>query len=389
MSLHFKKRRFDAVQKQYEKYEETVTAYVGFFDSIEEREPKEALLAMDERQGRLFMAQERIESGLQIEGDIAAKLPQISLQKFNGNFSEWTPFWSNFETLVHNNRSLNDYTRMVLLRNHLDEGPKGHIQGLAEARESYGKAIRILQKQYGNKRRIIAHHIHQILQANPPTGNKTSPQVHRAHHDELNCNVLSLENQGLKAEQYSTILQPIIEWKLPRAVRIEWEKKTIEMSEDQYNTLTVKDVLKCYDTYTKSREAIESFTVYRPEENKEDAPRPQKRANMPTVNQNLATSSQAQEEVVKGMQQMQVAATREREQTGKQAKKKTWSCILCKGPHLAKDCTTRMDVKERQAKVEANNFCTNCLRPNHNEGRCRFENQCTKCTGRHHTLLHK
>ena len=102
MSLHFKKRRFDAVQKQYEKYEETVTTYVGFFDSIEEREPKEVLLAMDERQGRLFMAQERIESGLQIEGDIAAKLPQISLQKFNGNFSEWTPFWSNFETLVHN-----------------------------------------------------------------------------------------------------------------------------------------------------------------------------------------------------------------------------------------------------------------------------------------------
>ncbi|XP_062704435.1 uncharacterized protein LOC134286779 [Aedes albopictus] len=65
-------------------------------------------------------------------------------------------------------------------------------------------------------------------------------------------------------------------------------------------------------------------------------------------------------------------------------------CELCNGPHLNFKCTEfrNMTVAQRYAKVREANVCFNCLRKGHRSSNCQSERTCSKCSAKHHTMLH-
>ena len=61
------------------------------------------------------------------------------------------------------------------------------------------------------------------------------------------------------------------------------------------------------------------------------------------------------------------------------------SCVFCKGPHTANQCTTT-DHQRRLDIVKPNHLCFNCL-GKHKVSTCSSKHRCRKCHHKHHTSL--
>ena len=70
------------------------------------------------------------------------QLPKISLPSFNGDLMQWTTFWNQFQTIVHNNDDLDTFTKLAYLRVSIKDP---HIHALlcsrAETDEHYDEMI--------------------------------------------------------------------------------------------------------------------------------------------------------------------------------------------------------------------------------------------------------
>lgn len=65
-------------------------------------------------------------------------------------------------------------------------------------------------------------------------------------------------------------------------------------------------------------------------------------------------------------------------------------CCMCKENHTLKSCSkfVNLNPKDRITFIKKEKVCSNCLGTNHKAERCFSKNNCTKCSAKHHTLLH-
>ena len=82
-----------------------------------------------------------------------ARLPKISLPRFNGDIMKWTAFWDSYKSAVHDNDELSDVDKFNYLRSLLERTAYEAIAGLTLSSANYGEAIDILVKRFGNKQR--------------------------------------------------------------------------------------------------------------------------------------------------------------------------------------------------------------------------------------------
>ena len=81
------------------------------------------------------------------------KLPKLTLKKFNGDLTKWTPFWDSFESSIDHNPDLSEVDKFNYL-NSLLEGPASEaVSGLKLTAANYLEAIAILRRRFGNKQR--------------------------------------------------------------------------------------------------------------------------------------------------------------------------------------------------------------------------------------------
>lgn len=66
-------------------------------------------------------------------------------------------------------------------------------------------------------------------------------------------------------------------------------------------------------------------------------------------------------------------------------------CLFCPGNHLSANCSKfiQMSLDERYAAVQKFKLCFRCLSFTHRCLQCNVVNSCMKCSGSHHTLLHR
>ncbi|XP_073965747.1 uncharacterized protein [Choristoneura fumiferana] len=92
------------------------------------------------------------------------KLPTITIPTFTGKCHEYKTFIGLFESLIHNDSSLEDIQKLYYLRNYLADEPYALIKNLPLVSESYSESLTILKDRYDNKFRITNEHINNLLE---------------------------------------------------------------------------------------------------------------------------------------------------------------------------------------------------------------------------------
>ena len=96
------------------------------------------------------------------------KLPELAIEKFNGDVEKYQEFLDSFNATIHNNPKLEAvdkfrYLRMFLDDNKDGDGPKSLIAGFSTTADNYEAALNIIKETYGKKERIIMSHVSKLL----------------------------------------------------------------------------------------------------------------------------------------------------------------------------------------------------------------------------------
>lgn len=154
---------------------------------------------------------------------IRPKLPKLILSKFKGNVTEWTGFWDSFKVAVHENPQLSEIDKFNYLHSLLEGAAARAIQGLTLTSDNYKSAIDILQERFGKTQQIITSHIDELLKVPSCTSDRASSL--RYVYDKISIHVRGLASLGVSADQYGSLLIPIIMDKLPCDIKLQIARK--------------------------------------------------------------------------------------------------------------------------------------------------------------------
>ena len=83
---------------------------------------------------------------------------------------------------------------------------------------NYASAIKLLRNRFGKPQLIISAHMEELLKLPACTTEKSTSL--RFVYDKINVNIRGLDSLRIKAEQYGSLLIPIIMTKLPPDLRL-------------------------------------------------------------------------------------------------------------------------------------------------------------------------
>ena len=86
-----------------------------------------------------------------------AKLPKLSIKRFNGDFTKWVTFWDSFYSYIHLNPSLSSVDNFNYLTSLVESSA---IAGLTI---TSAKAIDTLRRRFGNPQLIVDRHMEALL----------------------------------------------------------------------------------------------------------------------------------------------------------------------------------------------------------------------------------
>ena len=96
-----------------------------------------------------------------------AKLPQIELPKFNGNYSDWLAFYDQFSSSVDKNPKLSNVQKLIYLKRCLTGPAERLIKNLETTEDNYDNAVKILTDRYHNERIIVRNLLTRIIEFRP------------------------------------------------------------------------------------------------------------------------------------------------------------------------------------------------------------------------------
>lgn len=265
------------------------------------------------------------------------RFPQINLPVFSGHYHERMELHDTFQSLIHNNSSLDNIQRFYYLKYCLKGEASNVIKSLEVSSSNYAVAWVLLNERFENKRLISSSHIKSILEFSIIT--KESASALRLISDDLNKHVRCLESLGSKLDQ---------------GTRREWE---------QFNIQGVYPIFQEFSTFLEKRcdllEAMQANNVSKLESRETKQPMHFNKFKRETNN------IRAHHSTIDTV------------------------CIFCNESHIIYNCPEflKLSISSRGSEIKKRNLCFNCLRNNHVVKNYRAT-ACRKCNKRHHTLLH-
>ena len=279
-------------------------------------------------------------------------LPRLELLRFSGDYTKWQSFWDKFTAMVHDNPQLPAVSKFSYLQTLLEGDAATAISGLALTATNYESARTLLEKRFGRKERIIFSHVQCLLNLSP--SGKTVAELWTLHDTLLN-HVRSLESLNIKGETYGVILTPLVLYKLPENIRLEWAR----LGEGKESDL--ESLLDFLHTEIVRRERSQTF---RAPDRRPTTNRQQDRQASSSVSSLFSNSSNSSE------------------------------CSSCaKGGHTTEQCFKflKLTVAERYKLALNKALCFQCLKPGHLKRHCQDtvvgECACPPQRTPHHKLL--
>ena len=180
---------------------------------------------------------------------VKPKLPKLLLPKFRGDITTFSTFIDSFESAIDKDPELSIIDKFNYFYS-LVEGPAARaIQGLNLSEANYEAAKEILKQRYGRLQQAIATHMDELLKIPSSVGEKSSQL--RYVYDKVSIHVPGLESLGVTAEQYDSMLIPVIMSKLPTEIRVQIARLTSS------EVWSIREMLELIGKEVEAREASE------------------------------------------------------------------------------------------------------------------------------------
>ena len=149
---------------------------------------------------------------------------KLCLPKFKGNVKKWHAFWELFESLIHKNSEMSPIDKFNYLSTLLEDETSRAIQGLPLTNANNNVAMEILR--FGKPQTIVTAYMDDLLKL-PSLSSNCRVKDLRAVLDQLTIHVRGLETLGISAQQYGSLLTPIVLMsKQPSDIRLLVARKT-------------------------------------------------------------------------------------------------------------------------------------------------------------------
>ncbi|KAL5475335.1 hypothetical protein EMCRGX_G025132 [Ephydatia muelleri] len=269
------------------------------------------------------------------------KLPKLTLRKFSGDPTAWTPFWDSYESAIHQNPDLSDIDKFNYLQSLVEHSAAEAIAGLTLSSSNYGEAITVLKKRFGNKQQLINKHMEALLSL-PAVASVYELRNLRQLYDKVESHVRSLKSIGIAASSYGNLLASILMKKIPSELCLIVSRETVEDNWD------LDSLLKVLEKEIEARERASTNASAQPRK--------------PTWEYSTAAALLANSSPL---------------------------CVFCDQPHYSTHCRVVADQEKRKQLLLKAGRCFICLKKGHLSGDCRSSRGCYNCGGRHHSSICK
>ena len=270
------------------------------------------------------------------------KLPKLTLRKFSGDPTAWTPFWDSYESAIHLNPDLSDIDKFNYLQSLVEHSAAEAIAGLTLSSSNYLEAITVLKRRFGNKQQLINKHMEALLSL-PAVTSVYELRNLRQLYDKVESHVRSLKSIGIAASSYGNLLASILMKKIPSELCLIVSRETVEDNWD------LDSLLKILEKEIEARERAATNTSAQPRK--------------PTRDYSTAAALLSDTSSL--------------------------SCAFCDQPHYSTHCRVVTDHEKRKQLLLKAGRCFICLKKGHLSRDCRSPRGCYNCGGRHHSSICK
>ena len=275
--------------------------------------------------------------GSQEQGAVA-KLPKLTITKFNGTNLDWTRFWGQFTEGIDKS-NMAAITKFSYLKEFVVPKVRKSIDGLPFTAEGYEKAKSSLKERYGIDSEVEKAYVKDILELPKVSGNQ--PQKIHQFYERLLYNVQSLETLGKLNKVNGNVALTID--KLPGI------RGDLVRNDEDWQSWDFLQLCAALKSWTR-RNPVESNSV--------ESPPPK------FDRQSLRAFNTRQQGI------------------------KPRACVYCdETSHKSADCPRVSTLDGRRKILAEKKLCFNCTGPRHRAADCVSKMSCELCSRRHHTSI--
>ena len=154
-------------------------------------------------------------------GTIRPLLPEISLPRFSGDYTQWTSFRDLFSLMVSSNNELAKVAKMHYLMGCLSGEALQLVKSLTISEESFAIAWQALVNRYENPRLLISAELDQLF-GSPPMRNNTVFELNRLMNSVAEA-LNSLGALGVATTEWNCVVVYVVSHRLTPKLREAWE----------------------------------------------------------------------------------------------------------------------------------------------------------------------
>ncbi|XP_028415015.1 uncharacterized protein LOC114538094 [Dendronephthya gigantea] len=270
------------------------------------------------------------------DGTKATKLPKLVISKFNGNYTDWTRFWEQYEASI-GGTDISSVTKFSYLKELLEPKVRALVDGLPLTTEGFERARNILKTKYGKESKIVNAYVNNIMSLEPVHG--TNPTKVSIFYERLLTNVQALETLGRVGEVNGYVRMTLD--------KLEGIRGDLVRTDDDWQSWKFPQLI----------EALRKWTERNPPRNED------RNERKPRDPRNRSFHSRD-----KGVQPR--------------------PCVYCNSTqHKSVKCDKVTTKAERKKILSSKKLCFNCTGTSHRASEFRCPSSCQICRKKHHTSI--
>ena len=302
----------------------------------------------------------------------AMKLPNIHLEKFDGDVMNWVHWWPRYEATIHKRTDLDDKQKFIYLGQYLTKDAAKQLWGAGPETLPYKTALDILFKKFADPVLLTTAYCDQLRKIPFPRSEKDIPGI-RNFVDEVKKYMNCLREFKMGPAEYSLTTMSHYRLHMPEGLL----HFIADKHDKNISSFNLVEFITALSKYADRREDTSRYRELAFGGNKQSSSNPTTTMTTTTRAPTAGPSGRGSyyaNKLPDGFKYMK--------------------CVYCgvkgkkeQGGHLMIDCPKVKDPNERMQLIRRLGHCSNCLSLQHRFYECPSNKTCF-CGKKHHSSLH-